>query len=346
MADDFDVTMVPGRGPADRDGSGVSVELCVEGADPLPVDDGSLLVVGRGNEALLVLDDPSVSRNHCLFTRRGAQVTLRDLGSGGGTWVNGQQVQETEVRDGDEVTVGPFAIVVRIAGGDLFAGELHATGAGLPTFSEVLGAEDEAAALAAKLSPPAAPAGPVKGASSPQAAPRAEPPSRRPPPARPRPLRGGRIQPAMPAARAMRPAPGQEDPSTHRWRSDGGRPRARARPRARPRPRPRPRARPGRPQRPPAVRGLILCSTELGKTPLRPGGVVVIGRHEECQVRIDSHDVSRRHAEVRWADGAPVIADLGSLNGIAVNGERVEKASLRPGDEVVVGHVYFWVEEG
>ena len=39
------------------------------------------------------------------------------------------------------------------------------------------------------------------------------------------------------------------------------------------------------------------------------------------------------------------IADLGSLNGIAVNGLRVEEAPLKPGDEIVVGTYYFWLEE-
>ena len=62
-----------------------------------------------------------------------------------------------------------------------------------------------------------------------------------------------------------------------------------------------------------------------------------IGRSLTADVRFDDPTVSRRHAlVVRHADGVRVLDDR-SLNGVFVNGERVEWRALRDGDEIVVG---------
>jgi pSer/pThr/pTyr-binding forkhead associated (FHA) protein len=52
---------------------------------------------------------------------------------------------------------------------------------------------------------------------------------------------------------------------------------------------------------------------------------------------IDDPNVSRRHAEVRRAGEGWVVADLGSTNGVKLNGRRVEEASLSEGDEITLG---------
>lgn len=62
-----------------------------------------------------------------------------------------------------------------------------------------------------------------------------------------------------------------------------------------------------------------------------------IGRSLAADVRFDDPTVSRRHALiVRQADGVRVLDDR-SLNGVFVNGERVEWRALHDGDEIVVG---------
>ena len=62
-----------------------------------------------------------------------------------------------------------------------------------------------------------------------------------------------------------------------------------------------------------------------------------IGRSLAADVRFDDPTVSRRHALiVRQADGVRVLDDR-SLNGVFVNGERVEWSTLRDGDEILVG---------
>ena len=67
---------------------------------------------------------------------------------------------------------------------------------------------------------------------------------------------------------------------------------------------------------------------------------MVIGRSRECDVVIDDENVSRRHAEVRPSGGAWIVRDLGSTNGVKVNGRRLDPSrpqSLKRGDELVMG---------
>ena len=66
-------------------------------------------------------------------------------------------------------------------------------------------------------------------------------------------------------------------------------------------------------------------------------GPVSIGRESGNVVQLDDNEVSRRHAEIRVSEGVPSIVDLGSSNGTFVNGRRVERTRLVPGDQVLVG---------
>jgi pSer/pThr/pTyr-binding forkhead associated (FHA) protein len=68
--------------------------------------------VGRHEASDLLLDDVSVSRHHAIFTRTASgRVTLRDLNSLNGTYVNGARVEETTLHSADEVLVGKFKLV-------------------------------------------------------------------------------------------------------------------------------------------------------------------------------------------------------------------------------------------
>jgi pSer/pThr/pTyr-binding forkhead associated (FHA) protein len=62
-----------------------------------------------------------------------------------------------------------------------------------------------------------------------------------------------------------------------------------------------------------------------------------LGRHPDSEISLDDITVSRRHAEVQHREQGYVVADSGSLNGTYVNQERVERATLRHGDEVQIG---------
>ena len=69
-------------------------------------------------------------------------------------------------------------------------------------------------------------------------------------------------------------------------------------------------------------------------------GVTTIGRHDDCQIRIKSSQVSRRHCELFEKKGLLLVKDLGSSNGTFVNGKKIETQQvLEPGDEMTIGQV-------
>jgi hypothetical protein len=66
-------------------------------------------------------------------------------------------------------------------------------------------------------------------------------------------------------------------------------------------------------------------------------GSVVIGRSKDCDIRLADPNVSRRHAEVRQEGTAYWILDLGSTNGMTVNGRRQQRAKLENDDRITIG---------
>jgi pSer/pThr/pTyr-binding forkhead associated (FHA) protein len=70
----------------------------------------------------------------------------------------------------------------------------------------------------------------------------------------------------------------------------------------------------------------------------------LIGRHVDCDVRIESAKVSRRHCCVATAYDRVLIRDLGSRNGVRVNGRLLEESRLHPGDELAIGPILFRLE--
>jgi pSer/pThr/pTyr-binding forkhead associated (FHA) protein len=73
--------------------------------------------VGRSTDGDVFLDDVTVSRKHAIFERRtGGAWFVRDVGSLNGTYVNGEQVDETKLASGDEVQIGRFKVTFFAAG--------------------------------------------------------------------------------------------------------------------------------------------------------------------------------------------------------------------------------------
>ena len=77
------------------------------------------IVLGRGSEADLRINDPGVSRRHAEFRVTGGRdtpsVTVVDLGSTNGTLVDGKRITETPVQDGSVVRIGNTDVTVRFA---------------------------------------------------------------------------------------------------------------------------------------------------------------------------------------------------------------------------------------
>jgi pSer/pThr/pTyr-binding forkhead associated (FHA) protein len=73
-------------------------------------------VIGRAAECDLRIPLPEVSRKHSLVIASEKAVTLRDLGSANGTYVNNRKISEQDLSAGDHIVVGPVVFTVRING--------------------------------------------------------------------------------------------------------------------------------------------------------------------------------------------------------------------------------------
>ena len=75
-----------------------------------------------------------------------------------------------------------------------------------------------------------------------------------------------------------------------------------------------------------------------GKTAVLGSRGGVIGRSRDCDVVLQDQNVSRHHAEIRPSGAKWMVKDLGSTNGVKVNGRRIQgPQSLRPGDTIELG---------
>ena len=83
---------------------------------------GDEFLLGRGNDCDLCLYDTTASRHHCLIRVRGSEITLADLGSSNGTFLNGTRViSQTALQTGDEIRVGACRYVVDLGNDADFA---------------------------------------------------------------------------------------------------------------------------------------------------------------------------------------------------------------------------------
>jgi diguanylate cyclase (GGDEF)-like protein len=93
------------------------------------------------------------------------------------------------------------------------------------------------------------------------------------------------------------------------------------------------------------VRGavfIVLSGADVGRVVALDGDEMTLGRDDSCRVCVRDEWVSRRHARLKSRpDRSWEIQDLGSTNGIVVNGERTAARVLRDGDRVLCGHTVF-----
>ncbi|MFN5534489.1 MAG: FHA domain-containing protein [Planctomyces sp.] len=91
------------------------------------------IVIGRGSDCNLRLSSPQVSRRHCFLRVSRDGVTVTDLDSSNGTWVQGRRIPSgvrQEVGDGQQLSLGPIRFVVylrqeAVAASILSSGTLH-----------------------------------------------------------------------------------------------------------------------------------------------------------------------------------------------------------------------------
>ncbi len=91
-----------------------------------------------------------------------------------------------------------------------------------------------------------------------------------------------------------------------------------------------------------------LVPVNQGKKPIvLKHDVTLVGRDEEmCEMVIDSKSISKMHCIIVKTDGLLFIRDLGSTNGTRVNGQKVTRGALLPGDELSFASIKFEVELG
>jgi len=81
-----------------------------------PLNEGQDVVVGRSSELDMVLVEEMVSRKHAVFRLENGVLTVQDLGSTNGTFVNGERIDKAALREGDRVLVGTS--ILRVVGYD------------------------------------------------------------------------------------------------------------------------------------------------------------------------------------------------------------------------------------
>src|SRR5260370_25055558 len=74
--------------------------------------------------------------------------------------------------------------------------------------------------------------------------------------------------------------------------------------------------------------------------------VTLVGRKEDCDLRLDHKSVSKLHCVIVKTDGLLLLRDLGSTNGTRVNGTRIRRAALLPNDQFTIAHFKFRVYLG
>ena len=81
----------------------------------------------------------------------------------------------------------------------------------------------------------------------------------------------------------------------------------------------------------------VVTLTVAGRTHEITKPSVILGRSREADVRVADVNVSRRHAELRQEGAGYWIVDLGSTNGLEVNGKRTDRSRVRDGDRITMG---------
>jgi hypothetical protein len=74
-------------------------------------------------------------------------------------------------------------------------------------------------------------------------------------------------------------------------------------------------------------------------------GVNIVGRSPQAAIAIKDASMSREHCEIRLAGGVATVVDRGSMNGTLLNGSRVDRRDLSPGDRIQIGKASIFFEE-
>lgn len=281
--------------------------------------------IGRKEGNTIRLTERNVSRRHARLVRASAHVFIEDLGSYNGVKVNGGRVQgRSEIHEGDLIEIGDYNLAVQAEAGELAAAPAAAAAQPPPQNGASMPARATAAVpppMPKKAPPAPAPPAPTQPAPPPRPAPQA---ARDETPTSP-----GQAPPAPPPAGAAPAvpepaAPRREATAVIRVDLDAFN-----------------RAAKGRPLSPEEQPRLVVLNTDLAGTSYPIAlSAVSLGRDDTNDIPVDHRSMSRSHCRLyEDNDGSWKVVDLGSANGVRVNGEPYGLTDVRPGDVVQLGHV-------
>ena len=328
------------------------------------------ITIGRSTSNNVVADSQLVSKIHVRLEQSGVQLLLIDLQSSNGTFINGERIESIALSDGDEFTLGGVrSYRVHIEWGNVETSEVPRTAKSVSSIvhslpidwktriewspqekaalEQLQGARAKASATAprpsvavpkepAKASPPVVKAEPVAPPAPPAAIPEK---AKAPEPAAP--VAPQAVSPPAAAREAAKPAAPVKPPppAVVRAAAAPAVPPAAAAPadaalmeetRAVP--------------SVPVVRVTLQGAKE--SFPLAAGDHVV-GRVVGVSIRLDTPQISRRHAVLRVSKTGTVVEDLASSNGTFVNKEKIAAPrTLAEGDTVQFGDIPFVVRFG
>jgi pSer/pThr/pTyr-binding forkhead associated (FHA) protein len=268
------------------------------------------MTIGRLEGNTIRLTERNISRRHARLSQQNGALFIEDLTSFTGVRVNGTKIASpTPLREGDEVQIGDYRIVLR---GDHPAITDRATMPSMPAITAPLATVGGAVAIPTRASVAA-----MAAQGSPQASAAAAPAP--PPRARVKTSPPAAPSSAVPALAAREAAPevveGQPTVPLRALGSDG------------------------QPGAGPPARMLVLTTDLVGTEFKLDKASLVIGRTDENEVVLNHRSISRHHAKVVREGDHYTIVDLQSANGVRVNGEDYERIELNPGDVVELGHV-------
>ncbi len=259
------------------------------------------ITIGRKEGNTIRLTERNVSRRHAKLIKQNGKVYLEDLNSYNGILVNGERISgRVAISEGDRIQIGDYILALKYD---------------RPQAAPKPDPFEEMKTIPLERAPqPAAQATPGPGPQPAQPAP-AQPAAAQPTAAQPEPAQVG---PAQAAAGAVAPASVQPP-------AEAGAAQVAA---------PAPAAEPH-----PPARFVVVSKDLFGAEFLLDRPTMTIGRMPENDIVLDHRSISRHHARVLRENNHYIIVDLGSQNGVVVNGEKYDRVQLRKGDIIDLGHI-------
>lgn len=75
-----------------------------------------MTILGRRPDCQVRIPLSIISRKHCRISNKDDRLIIQDLGSANGTFVNDQQITESEIKAGDQIKIGPMNFVIQVDG--------------------------------------------------------------------------------------------------------------------------------------------------------------------------------------------------------------------------------------